>query len=226
MAFNRLLSFHVVRSTRPCQYVPACFIGKKEYRNLRDPGHLEKCPHYPDPQYHAIASSRSRSIPSLLQIQPGGCYRRVTFNEWALYYLNFTQKYFFRDAALRHLRLEQFNRYLYMAGENDTAVPYTAEDTVADVDEDAPPVDIYHRNYDEFMEATKVSAHFLSNARHVPGCKRRAPARLGVSRVPFIEPIGASRENFYESKLALGLAWFCEEMPTVVQDPDGNNVTE
>ena len=40
MAFNRLLSFHVVRSTRPCQYVPACFIGKKEYRNLRDHGHV------------------------------------------------------------------------------------------------------------------------------------------------------------------------------------------
>ena len=62
MAFNRLLSFHVVRSTRPCQYVPACFIGKKEYRNLRDPGHIEKCPQYPDPQYHPLASSRSRSI--------------------------------------------------------------------------------------------------------------------------------------------------------------------
>ena len=141
------------------------------------------------------------------------------------YYLNFTQKYF-RDAAPRHLRMEQFNLYLYMAGENDTAVPYTAEDTVAEVDEDAPPVDIHHRNCDEFMEATKISAHFLSNARHVPGCKRRAPARLGVSRVPFIEPIGASRENFYESKLALGLAWFCEEMPSVVQDDEGNSVTE
>ena len=73
MAFNRLLSFHVVRSTRPCQYVPACFIGKKEYRNLRDPGHVQKFPDYPDPQY----------------------------------YLNYTQKYFFRNTALRHLRVEQ-----------------------------------------------------------------------------------------------------------------------
>ena len=100
-----------------------------------------------------------------------------------------------------------------MAGENGTAMSYTAEDTVNDVDEDAPPVDIYHRNYDEFMETIRPSTHFLSNAQHVPGCKRRVPARLGASRVPFIEPIGASRETFYESKLALGLAWYCDEKP-------------
>ena len=142
------------------------------------------------------------------------------------YYLNFTQKYFFRHTSLRHLRVEQFNRYLYMAGENDSAMNYTAEDTVNDVDEDAPPVDIYHRNYDEFMETIRPGAHFLSNAQHVPGCKRRVPARLGVSRVPFIEPIGASREAFYESKLALGLAWYCDEKPSVAQDPDGKAVTQ
>ena len=41
MVFNRILNFHVVRSTRPCQYTPACFIGRKEYRNLRDPGHVQ-----------------------------------------------------------------------------------------------------------------------------------------------------------------------------------------
>ena len=60
MAFNRLLSFHVVRSTRPCTYVPACFIGKKEYRNLRDPGHIEKYPQFPDPQHHAPHTGRSK----------------------------------------------------------------------------------------------------------------------------------------------------------------------
>ena len=104
MAFNRLLSFHVVRPTRPCIFIPACFIGKTEYRNKRDPGHLQKFPTYPDPQY----------------------------------YLTFTQKYFFRDQSLRHLRVEQFNRYLYVAaGENTTGNSYTAEDTVADVDDDA-----------------------------------------------------------------------------------------
>ena len=71
MVFNRLLNFHVVRSTRPCQYTPTCFIGKKEYRHLRDQSHVNKNPDYPDPEY----------------------------------YLTFVQKYFFRNEALRHLRL-------------------------------------------------------------------------------------------------------------------------
>ena len=51
MVFNRLLNFHVVRSTRPCQFTPTCFIGKKQYRNLRDGNHLRKYPDYPDPEY-------------------------------------------------------------------------------------------------------------------------------------------------------------------------------
>ena len=88
MTFNRILNFHVVRSTRPCQFTPAsspsirdwgslflridrsdsgsgrarrvfggpvsgdlvacplkpCFTGKKEFRNLRDPGHVQRVP--------------------------------------------------------------------------------------------------------------------------------------------------------------------------------------
>ena len=52
MAFNRLLNFHVVRSTRPCQFTPACFVGKKEYRNPREPSHLRRCPDYPDPHWY------------------------------------------------------------------------------------------------------------------------------------------------------------------------------
>ena len=73
MAFNRILGFRVVRSTRPCSFAQGCFIGKKEYRNARDPAHLRNAPDYPDP----------------------------------FYFLNFTQKYFFRHVALRHLRVEQ-----------------------------------------------------------------------------------------------------------------------
>ena len=52
MAFNRLLAFHVIRSARPCVFVPACFLGKTEYRNRRKPPHLQSCPEYPDPQYY------------------------------------------------------------------------------------------------------------------------------------------------------------------------------
>ena len=34
-----------------------------------------------------------------------------------------------------------------------------------------------------------------------------------MSRVPFIEPIGRAREEYYESKLLLGLAWYCASPP-------------
>ena len=194
MAFNRLLAFHVVRSTRPCIFVPACFIGKKEYRNLREASHLQKCTEYPDPQF----------------------------------YLNYTQKYFFRHPKIRHLRAESFNRYLYVCGDHDAGATtsMTAEDTLLDEDDDAPPVDTSHRNYDEIMEATRPGVYFASTAKHVPGGKRRDQLRLGVSRVPFIEPIGASREDFYEAKLVLALPWYCPEMPKVVQTEDGLDVTE
>ena len=43
---------------------------------------------------------------------------------------------------------------------------------------------------------------------------------------PFIEPIGSSRENFYESKLVLGLPWYCPEAPRVVTREDGEDDTE
>ena len=184
MTFNRLLGFHVVRSTRPCVFIPACFLGQKAYRNPRDPAHIEKHPSYPDPQY----------------------------------YLNYTQKYFFRHASLRHLRVEQFNRYLTSCDSDNAKTSQTAEDTIEDVPEDAPPTETHHRNYDEFMESITPGKHFPSTAQHIPGSKRRISSRLGVSRVPMIEPIGQSREMFYEAKLLLTLPWFCEELPQKMAD--------
>ena len=93
-------------------------------------------------------------------------------------------------------------------------------------DEEPPPVDVNHRNYDETMEDTSEGAHFLAWTKHVPGCKRRSQNRLGCSRVPFIEPIGSSREDFYEAKLVLGLPWFCPEVPRAVKTADGHDDTE
>ena len=156
---------------------------------LRDPGHIAKCPDFPDPHY----------------------------------YLSFTQKYFFRNAALRHLRVEQFNRYFAMAGEVESTTPMTAEDTIND--DRAPPADATHRNYDEQMEETPAGAHFVASCKQVPGCKRRAQSCLGVSRVPFIEPIGTTREDFYESKLVLALPWYCPEKPEVVTNAEGHECT-
>ena len=75
----RILNFHVVRSTRPCQFTPACFLGNTEFRKVRDPGHVNRLPDYPDPKY----------------------------------YLNYTGKYFFRHASLRHLRVEQVRVFVW-----------------------------------------------------------------------------------------------------------------
>ena len=193
MAFNRLLRFHVVRSTRPCLFIPACFLGQTEYRVRRDPSHVKEHLSYPDPEY----------------------------------YLNFTQKYFLRNEALRHLRVEQFNRYLCMSGQsdNDPSTSMTAEDTIEERAEDAEDVDENHKNFDEFMESVAPSTHFLPIAKDIPGCKRRSQLRLGVSRVPTIEPIGASREMFYEAKLLLALPWFCPEVPEVQADGNGKSKT-
>ena len=133
-------------------------------------------------------------------------------------------RYFFRSAALRHLRLEQFNRYLALAGEGDGFTPQTNEDTVEH--DDAVPEDSSHRNYDQQMECTPAGTKFLACCKHVPGCRRRKQACLGVSRLPFIEPIGDSRESFFEQKLVLALPWFCPEQPKIAQDAEGNSCTE
>ena len=179
MAYNRLLNFHIVRSTRPVQWTPATFVPGADSRALRDPSHVKKCPDYPDPKY----------------------------------YLHHTQKYMFRHRDLRHLRVEQFNRYLAMAGDKD-ANPMTLEDTIIEADDNLL-TDDHHRHSDPIMEHVPPGTHYKSPFRHVPGCRRRKTARLGVSRIPFIEPIGPSRELFYEAKLVLGLAWFCDELPEV-----------
>ena len=190
MCFNRLLNFHPVRPTRPCQYTSGNFIGKAAYRNARDPGHIERVPDYPDPQY----------------------------------FLSYTQKYFFRNASLRHLRIEQFTRYQAMAGERGPSL-CDVNDTV-EVDDEAAAVDTSHRNYDAYMDSIPEGTHFLASCRHVPGSRRRRQSCLGVSRLPFVEPIGNTREDFFEFKLVLNLAWYCPTLPTVVRRDDGSNCTE
>ena len=186
MAHNRLLGFHVVRSTRPVQFTPTSFVPDKDHRTLRDDSHRFNNPDFPDPEYH----------------------------------LDATQQYFFRHVALRHLRVEQFNRYFWCGEINDEANP-TIEDTCEDED-DALPVERHHKHFDEFAEEVLPGSGFQSTTKHVPGARKRKQARLGVSRTPILEPIGEIREKFYEQKLLLGLAWYCAEKPTL--DPDGKAI--
>ena len=58
-----------------------------------------------------------------------------------------------------------------MAGEAESSVPGALEDTIGS-DEEPAPIDTGHRNYDEIMEDTTESAHFLASTKHVPGRKK------------------------------------------------------
>ena len=177
MSHNRLLGFHVVRSTRPVQFIPASFLPNKDRRTPREPSHVADNPDYPDTDY----------------------------------YLSATQKYFFRAPVLRHLRVEQYNRYFTLVADGQQAP--TAEDTI-DCENDTVEPDLHHRHYDALAEGVPAGTPFPSTVRHLERARKRRQARLGVSRTPFIEPIGADRERFYESRLVLVLPWYCGEKPS------------
>ena len=48
MAYNRLMGFLVVRSTRPVTWIPSWFVPTAEHSSLRSPQHLASNPDYPD----------------------------------------------------------------------------------------------------------------------------------------------------------------------------------
>ena len=131
------------------------------------------------------------------------------------YYLSLAGKYFFRHESLWHLRLEQFNRYFSLAGEGAVVKEATLEDTCED---DSDPVDAetHHRHYDATAEALPAGTLLAASVSNVEGARRRKQARLAVSRVPFIEPLGVKREAFYEQRLLLALPWHCEQKPVAV----------
>ena len=92
----------------------------------------------------------------------------------------------------------------------------TSENTI-DVDVGGDPyrvIDPDHRNYDPLLETTAPGTQFASTMFGCPGAKRRNDSRLGVSRPPLLEPSGEGRENFYQQRLLLGLAWFSPGAPT------------
>ena len=177
MAFNKILGFQVVKSTRPVLYTPCEFLTPRAHRSRREESHQQRCPGYPDPDF----------------------------------YLNATQEYFFRHPGLRHLRIEQYQRYLATSEHNGTM-----EDTVEDPDD--VPIDTAHRHYDEQLESMSAGTHFPSSAAHVRGARRRKQSQLCVSRLPFIECLGSTREAYYEKQLLTTLPWYCADGPTKEED--------
>ena len=130
-----------------------------------------------------------------------------------MFYLTFQAKYLFRSHDLRHLRVEQFNRYLYVCGEESRNAA-----TLEEIDPDEYGFRIGnrdHRNYDAVLEGVPPGTMFRSAFAGAPNCRRRHDARLGVSRLPQLECAGGERESFYEQRLWIGLPWYCDTKPAV-----------
>ena len=79
--------------------------------------------------------------------------------------------------------------------------------------EDPLPPEPNHRNHDAFMEDVPAASKFPSRAAGVETASRRKQSCLGVTRTACLQPIGASREDFYEHRLLLTLPWRCEDGP-------------
>ena len=71
------------------------------------------------------------------------------------------------------------------------------------MDDAAVDCDLHHRHFDRFCEGTLPGTKFPSRAQGLEVLQRRRQARRGVSRLPFLEPLGSMREPFYEQKLML-----------------------
>ena len=190
--FNRLLNYHSVRSTKPVTFLPSAFVRDTEYSSRRAESHLARFPEHPDPLFH----------------------------------LSLLGKYFFRNESLLHLRIEQYNRYLVIADKTEGEVSPCggvshAVDDDDDVDESSRFVETEHRHYDEFMEGQAEGKRYLARWKGVPSAKRRLHSRLGVARTQFFEPIGQTRETFYQQQLVLGLAWLSDSAPQLVETSGG-----
>jgi len=83
-----------------------------------------------------------------------------------MHYLTFNGKYFFRNARLRHLRhlrLEQFNRYCIILDKASAGTTSLTSENTIDEDDSVNPyrvLDADHRNYDPTMEGTAAGTIF------------------------------------------------------------------
>jgi len=125
--------------------------------------------------------------------------------------LSKTQQYFFRHDSLKHLRLEQIVRYFSTAGWIRRG-EQTDENTMEHDNEDVQG-DSHHRHYDSFAEKTHPGTKFHSRCVDCDVYQRRHQARLGVCRVPYLEPLANQREDYWQQKLLLALPWYCKEPP-------------
>ena len=88
----------------------------------------------------------------------------------------------------------------------------TLENTMENDDDQILP-EQDHRHYDRFSEDLPAGTKLSSTVQGVDAYQRRGQGRLAVSRLPWIEPIGHSRDAYYQSRLMLGLPWHLKGSP-------------
>ena len=194
MRHNRLLGFHVVRSTVNTQFLWPQFTMDANARVARDPEHCLWNPSYPDAEYY------------LTEVQ------KYMFRNEELRHLRLAQ--FFR--YFKHQEDEKTAKKKEKA-----PAMRTDEDTLNEEDEGAIEDDQCHRNYDLFSsrkgcQDTVACAETLRVK--VQKAKRRHNRDFCVARSSFLEPCGKDKDAFYEQKLLLGLPWHCHRKPLTGQN--------
>ena len=195
MACKRLMGWHIIRSTKDVRFLFTKFVILDKDRIPRSEEHIVKAVGYPDPTH----------------------------------YLNQVQYYFFRNEKLWHMRVEQFFRY-FTHGDVDAErartpqAQRTHDETGADVAGRVAD-DSCHRHYDPAASALAhgdaVQCGLRRRGVRTKGAVRRSNADLCVCRTPFFEPLGATRESYYEQKLLLALPWNCVDRPKQRTDAAG-----
>ena len=163
-AFNRLLGYHPVRSTKPVVFLSSMFIKDSEHSNKRSDQHLAKCPDYPDPVFYLSHLGK------------------YFFRNESLLHLRVEQ-------FVRYLIIS--DRDSDDTGAGTTADEDYDEEEDAD---DVRFVESHHRHFDAFMEQEPPGKRYFARIRGVPSAKRREHSKLAVSRYWQPEPIGNTRE--------------------------------
>ncbi len=179
----------MVRSTRPCILLVTAFVQERQFCRPREDKHKAKWPLYPHPSLYVSHTQQ-------LFFRTGAHDTSARTRCHILEYAAHPEHRAYRNEALRHLRFEQLIRYFSTAG-SLSREEETIEDTV-EMDDEAVLCDQNHRHYDLKCEKMLPGTKFPSRAQGLEVLQRRRQARLAVSRIPFLEPLGGKRENYYQ----------------------------
>ncbi len=182
----------MVRSTRPCILVVTSFVQERQFCRPREDKHKAKWPLYPHPSLYVSHTQQ-------LFFRTGAHDTSARTMCCILEYAARPEHPCVRNEELRHLRFEQLIRYFSTAG-SLSREEETIEDTV-EMDDEAVLCDQNHRHYDLKCEKMLPGTKFPSRAQGLEVLQRRRQARLAVSRIPFLEPLGAKRENYHQQIL-------------------------